>query len=157
MRGDKSRSQDPWPPTSQPPGSRDRSMTTPRIVLAVLAAAVVAFAIGYLINWGRVQSGERTVGELRQELAITRLQSRMGGAVVEANRSNYEASRQHMVSVFQEMQARLPEADRPLRLRFEEALAERDEIITLLSRASPEATGRLVLMYARTWGNPEGS
>jgi hypothetical protein len=138
-------------PPSGRTAARDRGMTTARIVLAVLAAAVIAFAIGYLINWGRVQSGDRTVGELRQELAVTRLQARMGSAVVEASRSNYEAARQDMVAVFQEMQSRRNEVDPALGRRFDQALAERDEIVTLLSRASPEANGRLVLMYSRTW------
>lgn len=151
-----SRESEPLPTAGEQPQERSRRMTAARVVLALLAAAVIAFAIGYLLNWSRVRTAQREVGELRQELALTRLQSRMGSAVVEANRSNFESARRHMTGVFQEMQSRLEEVEPPLRQRFEEALAERDEIITLLSRASAEATGRLVLMYSRTWGSDAG-
>jgi hypothetical protein len=156
MREGEKRGSATYPSSAGTGGARDRRMTAARTVLAVLAVGVIAFAIGYLLNYGRAQSAGREVGVLRGELATTRLQAEMGGAVVDANRSNYEAARQRMTNVFQQMQSGVDEADPLLRQRFQEALAERDEIITLLSRASPEATARLVLLYSRTWGEAGG-
>ncbi|MDQ3555552.1 MAG: hypothetical protein M3409_02070, partial [Gemmatimonadota bacterium] len=86
----------------------------------------------------------------RHELAMARLQGRLGAALAESLRSNYERSRQLMTDFFREAQGRLPAVEDPhQRQELQAMLAQRDELITLLARAEPESTQRLMLLYTR--------
>jgi hypothetical protein len=122
-----------------------------------VGAVVAAFLIGMLVFWPRARALDRQLGESRTELEATnhelemyRLQGRLGAALAEAQRSNYERSRQLMTQVFSGLQANLDRMTDPERRQAAELiLSQRDEIITQLSRAEPESQQRLMLLYTR--------
>lgn len=122
-----------------------------------VGAAVVAFLAGYLVSWsgartleGRLRESQATLESTRHELEVYRLQGRLGAALTEAQRSNYERARQLMTQVFSDLQANLERLEDPQRRQAaERILAQRDELITQLSRAEPESTQRLMLLYTQ--------
>jgi hypothetical protein len=119
------------------------------IGIAVLAA-VLAFAAGFLPQWQRARTLDRDLTATRHELATARLQGRLGAAVTESMRSNYERSRQLMTDFFRDAQAHLAAVEDPRqRQELQGMLRERDELITLLARSEPESTQRLMLLYTR--------
>jgi uncharacterized membrane-anchored protein YhcB (DUF1043 family) len=134
-----------------------KRMTRTQWIGAGVGAVIVAFLIGYLVSWSSVRALDRrlttTQTELettRHELEVYRLQARLGAALAEAQRSNYERSRQLMTQVFSGLQENLGAFDDPSRREAaERILSQRDEIITQLSRAEPESTQRLTLLYTQ--------
>jgi hypothetical protein len=131
-------------------------MTQNRWVALAIAGLVLAFLIGFIPSWSRSRALDRQLGEsrsgleqTRHELELYQVQGRLGAAMVEAQRSNYERSRQLMTQVFTDLQANLERMDPRQRQAAELILAQRDEIITQLSRAEPESTQRLMLLYTR--------
>ncbi len=125
-------------------------MTRNQTIGLVIAGFVVAFLIGFLPSWSRMRSQERELQEVRHELEIARLQGRLGAALAEAQRSNYERARQLMSDFFSGVQQNLGRVQDPAqRQALQEILRQRDEIITMLSRAEPESTQRLMLLYTR--------
>lgn len=136
-------------------------MTKPKLVGIVAAAVVVAFLIGFLPQWlqGRNQRSEMESARqewqteraaLQHDLKVARLEGRIGAALAESLRGNYERARQLMVSFYTDLQETIPALTDPTQKREMEAiLDQRFEIVTLLSRAEPEATERLMLAYTR--------
>jgi septal ring factor EnvC (AmiA/AmiB activator) len=132
-------------------------MTRNQWIGAAAAAVVLAFLIGFFVSWSRARTLDRQLGESRTELEATRFelelyqtQGRLGAALAEAQRSNYERVRQLMTQVFSELDASRDRiADPERRQAAELILAQRDEIITQLSRAEPESVQRLMLLYTR--------
>jgi uncharacterized membrane-anchored protein YhcB (DUF1043 family) len=130
-------------------------MTQNRWVALAIVGLVLAFLIGFVPSWSRARALDSALGETRSELETTRfeldlyqVQGRLGAALAEAQRSNYERSRQLMTQVFSGLQANLPRMTDPDRRQAAELiLAQRDEIITQLSRAEPESVQRLMLLY----------
>ncbi len=119
-------------------------------VIAVLAALMV----GYLPQRGAVRQARETlevtesrVAQLEQELAATRLASRLGAALAEAQRGNFERARQLTSSFYTDLAAvRSVRTDSLSGETMAEIESQRDDIITLLSRAVPESMQRLALI-----------
>ncbi|MQA88998.1 MAG: hypothetical protein GEU90_02005 [Gemmatimonas sp.] len=128
------------------PRSLSRSRAT-RIGLLV-AALTISFLLGFVPQWRRAQSLEDRIEEMASDLAILDVEARLGAALAESQRANYERARQLMVGVFSELQSRRGQVANPARrAEIDALLGQRDEIITLLSRAAPESVSRLNLMY----------
>ncbi|MEX2572372.1 MAG: hypothetical protein WD737_13820 [Gemmatimonadota bacterium] len=126
---------------------RDMSTTKQLAILVVLLLAV--FLIGFLPQWSRARSLEETVSETRLELSLHELGGRLGAALAESQRGNYERARQLMTGFYSQLQDRIPQIGDPAQRQMLTGLLEqRDEIITLLSRAEPESTSRLNMMYS---------
>jgi len=118
-----------------------------QIGLAVLAALVI-FLIGFLPQWSRAKQRGEELERTRVELRLARLEGRLGAALTESLRSNYEKSRQLMADFYTELQAGMGAVEEPRRREaLTGILRQRDEMITLLSRAQPESTQRLMLLY----------
>jgi hypothetical protein len=125
-------------------------MTRSRAIALVILGHVLAFLIGFLPPWSRTRTLSRELAETRHELALARLEGQLGAALAESQRSNYERARQLMTGFFSGAQQRLPQVtDAERHQALQQILAQRDEIITLLSRAEPESTQRLMLLYTR--------
>ena len=125
-------------------------MSRPRLIAAAAAALVVVFALAFLPQWTRARRLSGELAAAREELRFARLEGVLGAALAESLRSNYERSRQLMAGFFSQLQAGVGEVEDDTRRRELEAiLAQRDEVITLLSRAQPESTQRLMLIYTR--------
>lgn len=121
---------------------------TQRTGLLVLVLALV-FLLGFVPQWLRVRSLDSQLNESRYELALLELEGRAGAALAEAQRGNYERARQLMTGFFSGLQGRTVTFEPSARQEVEAILRQRDEIITLLSRAEPEAVSRLNLIYTR--------
>jgi hypothetical protein len=132
-------------------------MTRNQWIGAAVGAVVAAFLVGFFVSWTSVRALDRELGatdaeleDTRFELELYRLQGRLGAALAEAQRSNFERSRQLVSGVFAGLQENLGRIQDPeRRAAAQRILAQRDELITLLSRAEPEATQRLMLLYTQ--------
>lgn len=125
-------------------------MSRPKLIGIGAAALLVVFAIGFFPQWSRARALSAELEETRRELRFARMEGVLGAAMAESLRSNYERARQLMTGFFSELQGRMGEVEDPVKRRELEAiLAQRDEVITLLSRAEPESTQRLMLIYTR--------
>jgi|GEM_PF-1193603 len=120
----------------------------PKLIGLAVLAGLVLFLLGFLPQWSRARSATRELAETRQELRIARLGSRLGAALTESLRGNYERSRQLTAEFYTGLQDATARVEDPARRRALEGIqAQRDEMITLLSRAQPESTQRLMLLY----------
>jgi len=131
-----------------------------RTLALVAAGLVIAFLLGFVPEWMGKRNADRALAEARQELRLSRLQGRLGAAVAEAMRSNYERSRQLMAGYFSGVQDALPAVESARqRTALTGILAQRDEMITLLSRAQPESSQRLMLLYSTMFTaiDPQGA
>jgi hypothetical protein len=127
-----------------------REMPRGTLVALGVGALLFAFLIGFVPQWNQARSLERELDRTRYELQMLELEGRLGAALAESQRGNYERARQLMTGFFSTLQQRLQAiTDVGLRQELNALLEQRDEIITLLSRAEPEAVPRLNMMYTR--------
>lgn len=128
----------------------DLTTSRPKLIGLAALGLLLAFALGFFPQWLRARRLSGELAETRRELEVARLEGVLGAALAESLRSNYERARQLMTGFFTELQGSIEELDDRGREREMRAiLAQRDEIITLLSRAEPESTQRLMLIYTR--------
>jgi hypothetical protein len=131
-----------------------------RTLALVAAGLVIAFLLGFAPEYVAKRHAGRDLAAARQELRLSRLQGRLGAAMAESLRSNYERSRQLMAAYFSDLQDALPGvADPRRRQALSGILSQRDEMSTLLSRAQPESSQRLMLLYTSmfTAVDPQGA
>lgn len=118
--------------------------------LIIAGLLLLAFFIGFLPQWLRARSLQSELRVAQEEVTTLDLGARLGAALAEAQRGNYERSRQLMADFFRDLDGRRPNIENAEQRREIDAImSERDELITQLSRAEPEATSRLNLMYTR--------
>ena len=124
------------------------------------AAVAIAFLLGLVPMWMAKRSADDHLADARQQLQLSRIEGRLGAALTESLRGNFERSRQIMTQVFTDLQAAGPQATDPKqRQAIQGVLSQRDEIITLLSRGQPEVTQRLMLLYTSLFAavDPQGA
>ena len=120
----------------------------PKLIGLAVLATVVVFLAGFLPQRARANRNAEALRDTQFELRLTRLEGRLGAALTESLRSNYERSRQLMAEFFTELQANVGRVENAQqRQALAGILGQRDEIITLLSRAQPESSQRLMLLY----------
>jgi Tfp pilus assembly protein FimT len=125
-------------------------MSRSRLIGLSALALLVVFALGFFPQWLRARGLAGELRQTRHELRMARLEGVLGAALAESLRGNYERSRQLMADFFPRLQeAAKGVEDAKQRRELEAVLAQRDEVITLLSRAQPESTQRLMLIYTR--------
>lgn len=125
-------------------------MDRTRMIVLGIAALALVFALGFFPQWSRAGSLEAELEQARHELTMARLEGRLGAALAESQRSNYERARQLMADFYPDLQDNLTRVENPADRRALQAiLNQRDEVITLLSRAEPESTQRLMLLYTQ--------
>lgn len=125
-------------------------MSRPQLAAAAVVALVAAFLLGFLPQSSRARSLSHELDATRHDLRFARMEGVLGAALAESLRSNYERSRQLMTGFFTDLQRHVGEvADPARRNELNAILEQRDEVITLLSRAEPESTQRLMLLYTR--------
>lgn len=120
-----------------------------RQITIAVAIALVAFLIGFVPQWTRANRAGEALETSRLELRMARTEGKIGAALTEALRSNYERARQLMTEVYGELQSAAPSLEGAQRREVDAILAARDEHITLLARAAPESSQRLMLLYTR--------
>ena len=125
-------------------------MDRKRLILIAVGIALAAFLTGFLPQWARANRNGDALEAARTELRVARTEGKIAAALTESLRSNYELSRQLMTEVYAEIQRYTPAAaSETERRELQAILAQRDEIITLLARAAPESSQRLMLIHTR--------
>ncbi len=120
------------------------------MISIIAALLVVAFLIGFIPQWMRARSLQRELTAANHEVTMLDMGGRLAAALSESQRGNYERARQLMANFFSDLEGGIPGLeDAGQRQALNAIMSERDEIITQLSRAEPEATTRLNMMYTR--------
>jgi hypothetical protein len=120
-----------------------------RQIAIAVGIALIAFLLGFFPQWSRANRKSERLEQATHELQMSRTGGKIGAALTESLRSNYERARQLMTEVYAELQTAAPRLSGQQRRETDAILAQRDEIITLLARAAPESSQRLVLLYTR--------
>ena len=132
-------------------GGRGGALRTVGIYLGV---ALAAFLIGLVPMWLRAREHASQHDAARRELRLSRMQNALGAAAVDSARGDYEPARRSASDFLTALGA---EADAPgedstltaaQRDHLRPLLQQRDDLITLLARNDPAATGRLLDMHA---------
>lgn len=133
-------------------------MTRGRAILIALAAALLAFVIGFGWQYVRAERLNAALVESQRALAFQEIAVILGAATVEAQAGGHEEARRLASEAFTRLQgvaAQLPPAVLP---EAQTILAQRDEVITLLSRAEPASGTVLAELFERyrmAWGTEE--
>ncbi|HSU17755.1 hypothetical protein [Longimicrobium sp.] len=131
-----------------------------RTIGLVAAAIVIAFLLGFFPQNVARRHARRDLEAARLELRLSREQGRLGAALAESMRSNYERSRQLMAGFFTDVQGTVGQVpDARERQVLTGILSQRDEVITLLSRGQPESSQRLMILYTQMFAaiDPQGA
>lgn len=120
-----------------------------RQIAIAVGIALVAFLLGFVPQWTRANRTGDRLEQAQLELRMSRTEGKIGAALTESLRSNYERARQLMTEVYTELQAAAPQLSGTQRREVDAVLAGRDEMVTLLARAAPESSQRLMLLYTR--------
>lgn len=120
-----------------------------RLIFIAVGIALVAFLLGFLPQWSRANGLRDRLETSRSDLRIAHTEGQIGAALTESLRSNYERARQLMTEVYATLQAVQPSLEGTQRREVDAILGQRDEIITLLARAAPESSQRVMLIYTR--------
>lgn len=120
-----------------------------KVVLAL--AAVVALSLLALLVLQRTRTGqvEAELARVRTELALQQHESTLAVVAIEAGRGSFEIARQLASEFFSGLQATVGEAPENARPVFDDILAQRDPMITALSRADAQAAPQLVQLLMR--------
>jgi hypothetical protein len=128
--------------------------TTPlmRRVIIYAALLLVVFLLGFVPMWLKSRECSSSLSAAEHQLNLTRIQSTLASAVIDAQRGDYEPARQSASDFFTSLRA---ETDRGNDSDLSQAQREgvqplftrRDEIITLLARSDPASADRLSDLY----------
>ena len=120
-------------------------------IYAVILVAV--FLLGLVPMWLTARSRGKERDDARRELRLSEMENDLSAAVINARRGEYEPARQSISRVFTslgtqcDLATRQPDLTRAQCDALRTALAQRDEMITLLARSDPASADRLTEMY----------
>jgi hypothetical protein len=120
-----------------------------RTILIAAAAAIVAFGIGAFWQYTSARSYADRLAESEREYVFQRLEATLGAATIEAQRGGYEIARQLASEFFSGLQQNIHRAGPQQRPIFQEILAQRDAMITALSRSDPQTGSLLAQLFIR--------
>lgn len=129
-------------------------MTRGKTALLAATGALLAFAIGFGWQFARAERLERELEEARRDLVFEQLESTLGAAAVEAMRGSHETARQLTSEFFTGLQQNVSRVPPDVREEMQAILAQRDSLITALSRSDPQAgdlLARLFVRYRLAW------
>jgi hypothetical protein len=118
---------------------------------ALIAAgvALAAFLVGF--GWQFIRA-EGLAGELEaaeREATFGTLEGTLGAATIEAQRASYEIARQLASEFFGGLQTGIDRATVETRPALDEILAQRDAMITALSRSDPQSGSLMAQLFMR--------
>jgi len=120
--------------------------------LVAIIAIIIAFGAGYGLQYTRVMDLQKQLAAARGELEVQKLYVQLGQTAFEAQRGNYEAARREASAFFTALQAAVDSMTVEQKAPFEPILAQRDNVITALSRANSDAADMLSGLFARIRG-----
>ena len=129
-----------------------RETATSRKWLIWAGLVTLAFLLGLLPMWWSKSNVSAELDRTKVELQRQQHLNSLSAAAVYARRGEYETSRQYASKFFTDMQAELDNAESKIftaqeRTQLPQLLANRDDVITLLSRADPASAERLSNLY----------
>ena len=113
-----------------------------------VAVILLAFLIGLVPMWlTKLELASQFV-TVEKELRRSRMQNTLASATIYARRGEYETARQNTSIFFTEVRSEMDKGNDGIlseqeRIGLNRVMAERDEIITLLSRNDPASAERL--------------
>lgn len=119
------------------------------MIAIAVGIALVAFLVGFLPQWSRASALRDRLDTAQHQLRMARVEGQIGAALTESLRSNYERARQLMTEVYATLETAAPSLEGTQRREVDAILAQRDEMVTLLARAAPESSQRVMLIYTR--------
>ena len=129
---------------------KDASTSRRWLIWAGLVA--LAFLLGLLPMWWSKSTVSAELERTRIELRRQEHLNSLSAAAVYARRGEYETARQYASKFFSDMQGELDNAESKVlnaqeRTQVPQLLGNRDDVITLLSRADPASAERLSNLY----------
>ena len=120
------------------------------IIYAAVLLAV--FLLGLVPMWLKVRTATTSLAKTEHQLTLSRMQSNLASAVIDARRGDYEPARQAVSQFFTLARAEVDKGDTSVftaaqRNGIQPLFAGRDDIITLLARSDPASAGRLSDLY----------
>ena len=114
---------------------------------------LVVFLLGLVPMWLTARSRGKERDEARRELRLSKMENDLSSAVINSRRGDYEPARQASSRLFTSLGTQCDVASEPSDLTraqcdaLRPALAQRDELITLLARSDPASADRLSDVY----------
>jgi hypothetical protein len=118
---------------------------------------LLAFLLGFVPMWLSNRQLSADLAGREKELHRSRVQNSLTAATIYARRGEYETARQNTSSFFTEVRSEMDKGDTGIlseqeRIGLTRVMAERDEIITLLSRNDPASAERLSNVFVEYAG-----
>lgn len=111
-----------------------------RSFLYAAIAAVLAFVIGFGLQYVRGRHDAQRATYAERALEGARLEALLSGAVIDAQAGKFELSRQRASDFFSRLQDRLsPQIDSSSASAARQVIGQRDAVITALARSDPSA------------------
>ena len=131
-------------------GRRDAATSRKWLIWAGLI--VLAFLLGLLPMWWSKSNVSAELDRTKIQLKRQEHLNSLSAAAVYARRGEYETARQYASKFFTDMQAELDNSESKIlnaqeRTQVPQLLANRDDVITLLSRADPASAERLSNLF----------
>ena len=124
-------------------------MTGARRGLFVAGGVVLAFLVGFGWQFTRAHSLQGQLDQAQRELTFQRMEATLGAATIEAQRGGFEPARQLASDFFTRLQAAAQQAPSDGQAQLQQILAQRDEVITQLSRNDAQAAPVLANLFVR--------
>jgi hypothetical protein len=123
-----------------------------RIALYV-GLAVGFFLVGFILLALKARDYAQEREAAQHEVRLKQMETQLAGAVINADRGEYEPARQMASDFFTSLRNQIdrgPQSDLSSlqREKLKGLLSQRDEVITLLARSDPAAVNRLSDIYA---------
>ncbi|HQU92499.1 MAG TPA: hypothetical protein PLK77_09395 [Pyrinomonadaceae bacterium] len=127
------------------PAPKSNAMTKWLIGIGLL---LLAFLLGFVPIWLSNRQLSTDLANRDKELRRAKIQNALTAATIYARRGEYETARQNTSTFFTDVRSEMDKGNDGIlteqeRIGLSRVMAERDEIITLLSRNDPAAAERL--------------
>lgn len=127
------------------------------IWLIRIGLLLLAFLLGFVPMWISNRQLSADLSTRDKELHRSRVRNSLTAATIYARRGEYETARQNTSNFFTEVRSEMDKGDAGIlneqeRIGLNRVMAERDEVITLLSRNDPSAAERLSNVFVEYVG-----
>jgi hypothetical protein len=123
-----------------------------RRVILYVTLSLGFFLLGFVPMWFKVNDAVEQRDAAQRQVLLTQLENRLGTAMVDVQRGEYEPARQTTSDFYTDLRRQIDAGASVFtpaqREKLRPLLGERDELITLLARSDPAAADRLYLVYS---------
>jgi hypothetical protein len=113
---------------------------------------LVVFLLGLVPMWLKARSAASSLAESEHQLVLSKMQSDLASAAIDARRGDYEPARQAVSRFFTTLRTEIEKGNssnytQAQRESMQSLFAGRDELITLLARSDPATAVRLSVLF----------